>query len=306
MPWFPRWRRRKDDTLADAARSFPLMGRRHDAADVPYVLPNDFTEINRLDFQHYMLRSVLRSNVIAPIHAPQEILDIGAGTGRWAMEVAAQFPHANVIATDVNVPVADQASTMGNGLHRRPDNYLFVPGNVLERLPFADNSFDYVHMRLLFLAIPQDKWPAVVREAIRVARPGEWIELVETLVTTPDNPGLSPATAHMIGWIHQLLRMRGINPLAGQNIATYLAQAGVPYVQTRLVEIPVGPHGGRVGKMMATDLVSVMEGLRGPITLLKMATPDEYERLMAQIRADMEGDRGAKQPFFYAYGQKGR
>lgn len=52
---------------------------------IPYALPNNIQEVNRLDFQHYMLRYALENNFLAPItsqQAPGTILDIGCGTGR--------------------------------------------------------------------------------------------------------------------------------------------------------------------------------------------------------------------------------
>jgi ubiquinone/menaquinone biosynthesis C-methylase UbiE len=52
------------------------------------MLPKDEGEINRLDFQHFMLRYVLRGNFAAPIRAPRDILDVGCGTGTLAIDVA--------------------------------------------------------------------------------------------------------------------------------------------------------------------------------------------------------------------------
>lgn len=37
----------------------------------------------------------------APVEDPQHILDIGTGTGIWAIEVADKFPHSNVVGLDL-------------------------------------------------------------------------------------------------------------------------------------------------------------------------------------------------------------
>ncbi|HEU0025479.1 MAG TPA: hypothetical protein VFQ25_00045 [Ktedonobacterales bacterium] len=55
---------------------------------VPYNLPRDLEEMNRLDFQHYLFRFALQGNFAVPIQAPRSILDVGTGTGRWAREMA--------------------------------------------------------------------------------------------------------------------------------------------------------------------------------------------------------------------------
>ncbi|ORE20874.1 hypothetical protein BCV71DRAFT_241986 [Rhizopus microsporus] len=48
----------------------------------------------------------------------------------------------------------------------------FRYGNVLDRLPFEDNSFDFVHMRLFVLALQVNQWPIAINEILRVTKPG--------------------------------------------------------------------------------------------------------------------------------------
>jgi len=58
MSWWPFRRRRAPGSStekAGAAGTRMVQGRRF-AAGVPYVLPKDMQEVNRLDFQHFMLR----------------------------------------------------------------------------------------------------------------------------------------------------------------------------------------------------------------------------------------------------------
>ena len=70
-----------------AALTTTVGGRTH-ARGIPYVLPRDLEEMNRLDFQHYVLRQAFKGNFLAPVERPLAILDVGTGTGRWALEVA--------------------------------------------------------------------------------------------------------------------------------------------------------------------------------------------------------------------------
>jgi len=39
---------------------------------------------------------------LAPLDAPQRILDIGTGTGIWAIDIADEYPMAEVIGTDLS------------------------------------------------------------------------------------------------------------------------------------------------------------------------------------------------------------
>ncbi|RKP05008.1 hypothetical protein THASP1DRAFT_33169, partial [Thamnocephalis sphaerospora] len=66
----------------------------------PYGSPHtsfiDPEAVERADLTHEMVRYVQRSNYTAPIVQPKRILDVGCGTGRWAKEMARDFPKARV------------------------------------------------------------------------------------------------------------------------------------------------------------------------------------------------------------------
>ncbi|HEX2348087.1 MAG TPA: methyltransferase domain-containing protein [Ktedonobacterales bacterium] len=298
MRWF-RFGRRKNDGVATATRqpTADAMDDRRRLRDAPYVLPSDDKEINRLDFQHYMLRYALRGNFAAPIQRPMSILDVGSGTGRWATEMARLFPEANVIGTDIVAPNPETTPAADDGV--RPDNYAFIQGNILEGLPFADGAFDYTHMRLLLFAIPEARWPDVARELVRVTRPGGWIELVET---GPQRNG-GPAMDQVVNWITQASLKRGINPLLGPSIGGFLSQAGVPNVSAREIALPVGAYGGRVGRLAETDVFGVLQGVKGLVAAQNLATPEQYDNAVMAAKADLNNYQCAL-PFYIAYGQR--
>jgi len=121
MPLF-QFRSRRRSIVTDTApdRRFRLFGGRRHLAAMPYPLPKDTSEINRLDFQHYLLRTGFRGNFAAPLADPTSILDVGCGSGRWAMELAAYFPIAQVVGVDLVPPATDDTQTLGYGLEKRP------------------------------------------------------------------------------------------------------------------------------------------------------------------------------------------
>ena len=292
MRWFRFWRRGAAAKGSNQER-FETRGERRHRADAPYVLPADDQEINRLDFQHYMLRHTLQGNYAAPIVSPRSILDVGSGTGRWAMEMAAIFPQANVLGVDISATPSDA------GQGEVPENCAFTTGNILEGLKFADGSFDYVHMRLLLFAIPEARWPDVVRELTRVTRPGGWVELVET---GPQQHG-GPAMDQLVDWITIASRRRGINPLLGPRIGDLMGMAGLANVTPRSIALPVGAYGGRVGKLAETDVFGVVGGVKGMVTSMGIATPEAYDSAMRQARIDLDRTQCAL-PFYIAYGQR--
>lgn len=296
MSWLMFWRRKPKVAVAPAPApsSDDMMGGRRFVAGVPYMLPKDLDETNRLDFQHHMLRSFMRGNYLAPIGKPRDILDVGCGTGRWAMELATQFPSANVIGVDIAPPPVSEQAAPGFSA----DNYTFVQGNVLERLPFADRSFDFVHQRYLIMGIPANRWPGVVAELMRVTRPGGWIELIET-----EPPYGAPALNQLADWGKLLVSKRGIDFAVASQIGPLLTAAGAADVTARPLTIPVGKPGGRLGAMMVVDYLSALTAVRGPLTKAGIASEAAYDAALAQARQELD-QRSLPQNVYVAYGRK--
>ncbi|MGH2517124.1 MAG: class I SAM-dependent methyltransferase, partial [Ktedonobacterales bacterium] len=278
-----------------------VIGGRERVVGLPYALPADMEEINRLDFQHYMLRYAFRGNYAAPVGDPASILDAGTGTGRWAVEMAQHFPRADVIGVDVKPPAVDERAANSLTADPRPANYRFVPGNLLEGLPFPDGSFDFVHMRLLFTAIPHDRWPAVVAELVRVTRPGGWVELVDSIGLANGGPHVE----QLMEWIRQLSSRRGVDLMDGGRVADYLYRAPLINLQTHRMDLPTGKYGGRLGTLVATDFISVCRGYGGMISASGLTTQARFDDMVAGMQADLDApDCRCVTPFFIAFGQR--
>lgn len=291
MAWFSRWRRgaktatKNKSTPRESDRFQVMSGRRH-VADAPYVLPKDDREVQRLDFQHYMLRYLMRGNYAAPVTTPTSILDVGCGTARWATEMANVFPDTSVIGVDlVPPPTEKESSVAGSPADRRPDNFAFVQGNVLEGLPFADDTFEFTHMRLLVFALPANRWQDIANELARVTRPGGWVEWLEGDIFTK-NAG--PAHERLNAFAMEAARRRGIDPSFVHRIGEFLRDAGLVNVETRMITLPAGSRAGRIGQMAVSDYLAVMAGMKGPLVAMGATTPVEYDQLMAQARVEFE------------------
>ena len=307
MTWFRRIFRRRIQTEDQPQEGrygglpVAMRGGRMRAVGIPYALPRDLEEMNRLDFQHYLIRYALKHNYGAPITQPLSILDVGTGTGRWAREMAHLFPQANVVGLDITHPPADDAAATAAGAKIIPNNYVFVAGNVLEGLPFVDGSFDFVHMRLLVAGIPHDRWPKVIQELARVTRPGGWVESVES----PSLERGGPATQHLIEWIRQLSLRREVHIEDGAQIAPLFAPAGLVNVRTHRVDLPCGDYGGRLGRMVVTNSISGTQGVAGLFVSQGLTTQEEFDAVLRQAQAEMRmPNNRCVLPFYIVYGQR--
>lgn len=302
LNWFQRLTGRRPaaaaPTRAQRGRPTTNVSGREYLTTAPYFLPKDEEEVNRLDFQHYLFRLALKGNYAAPIQPPTNVLDVGTGTGRWAMEMASLFPSANVIGLDVVPPPADETASLGNGLDRRPNNYVYVQGNVLDGLPFPDATFDFVHQRLLVAAIPEDRWQGVVNELFRVTKPGGWIELLEA-IPTQGGPGMNA----LYQWLVAVGLRRGVNTLITPNIAQFLQNAGAQSVVGTNLPMALGSWGGRAGAMMETNYFALHKGLFAVMEQQGITTAESFDQATQAARQEIAQGRHIW-PYFIAYGQR--
>ncbi|KAJ5739364.1 hypothetical protein N7533_012148 [Penicillium manginii] len=80
-------------------------GRRyHSYREGHYVLPNDEPEQDRQDLLHHVRNLVLNGALFrAPVSKNmQRVLDIGTGTGIWAIDFADSYPGTEVVGTDLS------------------------------------------------------------------------------------------------------------------------------------------------------------------------------------------------------------
>lgn len=218
--------------------------------DVPYLFPRHETEIDRLDIQHYALREVLGGNYRAPLRAPARVLDVGCGSGQWAYDLSQEFPGCLVVGFDLATTKPGQ-----------PENFAFARGNLLQGLPFAEDTFDYVHQRLLAAsAVPLKLWSAVVADLVRVTRPGGWVELVES---GPEIESAGPATDRLFSMVRRLGRSKGLDTtsIIVGSLADHLMRAGLVDVHSQHVDLPVGEWGGRAGALLASGVRAGMTRL---------------------------------------------
>ncbi|HEX7735237.1 MAG TPA: class I SAM-dependent methyltransferase [Ktedonobacteraceae bacterium] len=269
------------------------IGTRRYFSNLPYTLPKDAPEADRLNFQHYYLRRLFKGLYLAPLEKRflRAVLDVGCGTGRWACEMALDFPHTQVVGLDIELPRP--------GALIKPPNLAFTEGNVLARLPFKDHSFNYVYQRMLAAAIPTIQWPAVVAELTRVTCPGGWIELIEA----GDNYlNIGPALTQFLHWSRAINGERGIDTGRVAYLDDLLMGASLSRVEKRVLRVPVGTWGGRMGSTLAQNILAAFEGMRGIYCQKVPLYPEQFDATLAILPGEWNTYR-TEFAIFAAYGQ---
>ncbi|KAF2496992.1 S-adenosyl-L-methionine-dependent methyltransferase [Lophium mytilinum] len=215
-------------------------GRRYHAySEGKYLVPNDELEKDRLDLQHHTFRLTVDGALyIAPIPKNvQTVLDVGTGTGIWAIEFADEHPSATVLGTDLS-PI-------------QPDN---VPANCSFLIDDADHDwlfrtqFDFIHARAMMAAFKD--WPRFFQQSYTNLKPNGFIELQEFHLppicasngALNTHPAISPNP--IIAWGQHLSSAGskiGLDFSAAASFGPLLQAAGFVDIHQKKLKWPYGP-----------------------------------------------------------------
>ncbi|KAH7922802.1 hypothetical protein BV22DRAFT_1016579 [Leucogyrophana mollusca] len=177
------------------ARRRGMMHHPYPHDEAPYMQAYDPILMENDRYTELLLRR-LNPNGTPSFHKfaqnpPSTILDLGCGSGEWALDAATAWNQSQVIGLDLINPtqLREKLTT--------PKNLRWVQGNFVHyKLPFPKDSFDLVRMANLSLCIPYDRWFHVIREVRRVLAPGGHLELIDDQIFFPYDkpPPRSPTT----------------------------------------------------------------------------------------------------------------
>ncbi len=201
-------------------------------------------------------------------------LDMGCGPRGITDLLASRVgPNGRVVGLDADAAFVDYARRHAGGTIE------FVQGNAYATgLP--GGSFDLVHTR--FVGSTAGEPEALIREAIRLARPGGIVAMQEpdmaTLVCNPPHPAWDALRAALVGAFAAV----GSDISLGRRLYALARQAGLADVQYRPFLV-----GVRSGDPMTDYLPSTVELLRGTIIERNLMTPDALNASIAECRAHL-------------------
>ncbi|KAH8168903.1 methyltransferase domain-containing protein [Sarocladium implicatum] len=148
-----------------------VLGRTYhsERGNAEYWGSNDQKQNESMDLNHHTLTLAIGDKLhLAPL--PNKIskaVDIGTGTGLWAIDFADEHPECEVVGTDLS-PI--QPSWV-------PPNCKFHIEDCCQDWTFEPNSVDFIHMRYLTGSIAD--WHHLFGEAFKTLRSGGWVESLE-------------------------------------------------------------------------------------------------------------------------------
>ncbi|KAF4308157.1 S-adenosyl-L-methionine-dependent methyltransferase-17 [Botryosphaeria dothidea] len=278
-------------------------GRRyHSFKDGAYLLPNDDQELDRLDMHHHISLLMLDDKLsMAPINKPQRVLDVGTGTGIWAIDFADANESSFVIGTDLS---AVQPRWV-------PPNLEFQIDDAEDIWSFHD-QFDYIHIRSLAGAIGD--WKRLFQQAHQHLKPGGWIEVQEHEALYQSETGSKENAPSINEWadnLHAAAEKIGKPFLCLHTLESKIKETGFTNVEQKILKCPHGPW--------MEDPRKKVVGIYRREHMMEAATsygiahftrvlgwkPEEYQVLASRVRKEMR-DESLKlwSKFYIIYAQK--
>ncbi|KAJ0419647.1 S-adenosyl-L-methionine-dependent methyltransferase [Aspergillus carlsbadensis] len=214
----------------------------------------------------------------------QKILDIGTGTGVWAMEFADIHPSSSVIGTDLS-PI--QPSWV-------PPNVQFEVDDCCDEWLYGRDTFDFVHIRGLYGSVAD--WDALYNQAYTHIKPGGYIEQVEQSVVPKSDDGSTEDTVFE-EWGRISLQAGdafGKSLRIVDESRDRMIKAGFMDVVERRFKVPIGGWSAdpRLKQLGLYNRLQWVEGIEGwcmyLLTTVLGWTREEVEIYLARMRKGLQ------------------
>ncbi len=219
------------------------------------------------------------------------VLDVACGPGEWVRDVAFRYPEMEVVGVDINRTMIEYARDMA--LVRKLDNVAYRVMNVLEPLDFPDDSFDFVNARFLVGFMSPAAWPRLVKECMRITRPGGIIRLTEC-----ENMGTTNSSAY-----NQLMRLAleamkkagrtfspdGLSTDITTMLGRFLRDAGCKNVQRTAYAIDYS-SGEKAHAAVCLDIQMATKLSQPFMVKMGVTSNEEMDALYEQMVNEMEAE----------------
>ncbi|HLZ60319.1 MAG TPA: methyltransferase domain-containing protein [Ktedonosporobacter sp.] len=244
------------------------------------------TVATSLRFQHYLFFREIGSLIpeTVPLTEIKQVLDVCCGPGAWCIEMASLYPDMQIVGVDIDADLIRIAQQ--DVVQARESLPIFECCTSLEKLPYASNRFDFIHLYHSNAGTTPQIRPALLLELWRILRPGGWINLVELEI----GPVSSAAADTLFSHLRQVAS-NDIGELRLTSAVLYpqlLAQAGYRDIQYSLYPVDLGNQKGHMGRDYVMSVLANDRQIASFLDRMGVATREEVEVLLRNMIQDAQ------------------
>ncbi|KAK0702246.1 S-adenosyl-L-methionine-dependent methyltransferase [Lasiosphaeris hirsuta] len=275
----------------------------HALSDGKYAFPNDDRESDRLEVQHNVWVLTLRGKLaLSPKdQGAKRVLDVGTGTGIWAIEYADLHPEAEVIGVDLS-PIQPNLI---------PPNCSFEVDDIEKEWTWG-TPFDFIFARVLNGSLAN--YQQFIKTSYENLEPGGWIEIQEACSPYRSDDGtlLEESDLGQVGvHFNNALALAGRRMVDGGELESWLKDAGFVNLTRHQFKWPVNswprdPHYKELGSWTFHNINTGLEGLTLALfTRILQWTQEETLLFCSRVREQLRDRRiHAYTPIEVLYAQK--
>ncbi|KAF4987436.1 hypothetical protein FDECE_15426 [Fusarium decemcellulare] len=251
-------------------------------------MPNDDIENERLDLQHHLFLFTLDNRLgLAPPNERdskvKRVLDLGTGTGIWALDYADEHPEAEVIGIDLSPTQPEFV----------PPNVQFIVDDIDEEWNYS-KPFDYIHSRMMNMSVKD--WKEYLRQIYDNLEPGGYVELQEVDISMKSDDDTLKPTNSLARWnkyLNETSAHMGRPMVSFEQIKSCMVEAGFEDIVTNHFKWPTNgwPKDKRHKNLGYWNNINTGYALEGaalaPLTRIHGWSLEEVTVFLAAARAEL-------------------
>ncbi|RQM05186.1 hypothetical protein DH86_00004026 [Scytalidium sp. 3C] len=268
-------------------------------------------EKDRMDIFHKFFLVARRDQLHSTPFIPNwdrgpRILDLGTGTGIWAIDMADKYPTAEVLGLDLSL-IQPEKYAIGKAQvlqtkhadirhDRIPPNLTFNQRDIESPWHGMDlDSWDLIHLRMLNGSVTS--WPELYQKIYRHLKPGYgWLEHVEMDFWPRCDDGSLPPNSALVNWGRYLYEATQLayRPIAyNTETRSMLERQGFVEIQEQVIRVPMNPwpsdpHMKDIGRWYNLGITQGLEALTlGPLTRMSGWKKADVDTLVADAKREV-------------------